>query len=59
MSTPVHFCSLFSISYSAIGNILPQQSFHVFWCSIPEYGTLSAPVHPRVQQTSMEVPDAY
>ncbi len=59
MSIPVHFCSIISKAYMAIGNTLSQHSFHVFWCSIPEYGILSAPVHPRVQLTNMEVPDAY
>ena len=59
MSIPVQFCLVISISYKYIGNTLYQQLFHVFWCSIPEYGILAVPVHPRVQLTNMEVPDAY
>lgn len=57
MINPVYFCLVISISYDHIGNTLSEQSFHLFWCSIPEYGILSVPVHPRVQLTRMEVPD--
>ena len=59
MSTPVHFCPLISIAYMTIGNTLPQHSFHVFRCSIPENGILSVPVHPRVKLTRMEIPDVH
>ena len=59
MSIPVQLCPVISTSYMYIGNTLPQQSFHVFRCSIPEYGILSVPVHPRAQLTSMEIPDAH
>ncbi len=59
MFTPVHFCPIISMAYMSIGITLSQQSFHVYRCSIPENSILSAPVHPRVQLTSMEVPDAY
>jgi hypothetical protein len=59
MTISVNFCPLFSIAYQLLGKTLSQQSFHVFRCSIPEYGILSVPVHPRVKLTSMEIPDVH
>ena len=57
MSTPVHFCSLLSMSFEFIGNTLPQQSFHLFGGSIPEMSVLSPDVHPRPQLSIQGVPD--
>ena len=57
MSTIVHFYSLFSNSYRAIGNTFSQQSFHLFCDSIPEVSVLSPDVHPRPQLSNQGVPD--
>jgi len=59
MSIPVHFCSIVSKAYMAIGNTLSQHSFHLLHVSIPEMSILSTPVHPRVTLTSMGFPDVY
>ena len=57
MSTAVHFCPLFSMSYRSIGNTLSQQLFHLLCASIPEMNILSPDDHPSPSLPINRFPD--
>jgi hypothetical protein len=57
MSIPDQFCPVISIGYKFIGNTLSQQSFHLFYVSIPDIIILSPDDHPSPNLSINSVPD--
>lgn len=57
MSTVVHNYLCKSISYRIIGNTLSQQSFHLFYVSLPDMSILSPDDHPSPLLSLPGIPD--